>query len=182
MECKRIALIIPIACIILFIFEKSVRQMWYSIPLALISSFIIFSNIPKLVTIIHEKPTYVEDLEDDEALSEIEKYELQGYFTFVNTVLFSITACIVTEYIFKNLKNAEQEWQKTAALIGGSISFYGKISSFIGKFSLFVFMKIKNKKQTKRRTSVLELTNNVLPSSIHKSDDINNNSIIEANV
>lgn len=146
-------LLIPVGAVVTCVLYEPIRELWYTTPLAVVCSFIVFYNIPWLVRVLHLKPTYYEDLIDDESISEEFRYKFQNSFTIVITIFLSLTFCIVLDYIFYNFKKSELSWQEKIGIIGGGLSLYGSAQRTIGSLLLFFCMRSKEKKQIKRRLS-----------------------------
>lgn len=181
MKKRRYLLISPPLSVLWWIFVDHGKNPEISALIALINSFIIFYNIPWLVRVLHLKPVYYEDLEDNldtgDGVNDSTRYKFQNYFTLAITCLLSMTFCIVLDYILYNFGRSGLSWQERIGLIGGAASLYGKIQDKIGKFLLFCMMRSKKRSQQKRSSveMVQPNTSNISDDSVcykNKEDDL----------
>ena len=153
---RRLLLIIPILSVLWWSFYKPARNLWYMAPVALICGFSILYNIPWLVTFLHMKPFYIEDLEmvDINNKDEVDnRYKFQNWFTITITLLQSVAFCIVLDYLVYNLNSSDLKLTDTISFIGGCITLYISIQDKIGKLLLACFMMKKNKELKNRIVS-----------------------------
>jgi hypothetical protein len=102
---------------------------------------------------MHEKPVYYEDLEDNEVECFSERKAYQRLFTKIIQPPLSLFVAILAAYLIYKVKHSNLSPFEIVGIVGGNLSMYSKAQKWIGQVALWYLKRKKDKLQTKRKTS-----------------------------
>lgn len=155
MSCYPIRVLIPVSLAFLaipIIFNELTN--FYAIPVFyFFGSYFIFINFPRISEVLHEKPTFVDDLilkpadngkSDDHTFKKI-------YLVTMNFILALLFACF-SEYVIVQGVD-DKPIIEILGIIGGVLSLYLKVQNSIGKILLTVCNMLKETEVRRRSIS-----------------------------
>jgi hypothetical protein len=143
---KRLLLAIPVAFVATASSVKDLAYItWFAATGTSISCVIILWNFPVLTKIMHLKPTYFEDLEDDRQVDSKTKTRFQNYFTLISTVFLSCVVGTMAFYTSDRIHDTPLTPVELVGMLGGGISLYGKCQDKIGRILLASLTWVKNR-------------------------------------
>jgi hypothetical protein len=141
-------LIIPIA--VLFILYEDTRNKVYAIPCALTYSFIVFVNFPAIVNFMHSRPTYYEDLLDEE--DEVDKRRFQKVFNVILSILSAVFFALMVLYFFYQVNSTTLRGIELVGVLRGLGSIYGDVHQRLGSYVIEILEKCKSQKRNNSST------------------------------
>lgn len=151
---RRFLFIIPAILLTLDITLQDVRFDLYQGIMATLTGMITVYNFPFIISGMHSKPKYIEDIISEYELTEDRRHYYKRIFEYVIGLLSSI---LLGGLVYNTLRtnNEVTGWLNLAGIIGGVISIYGKFLKFSGKAFLSCLDKMK---QRKERTQSIDRT------------------------
>lgn len=109
---------------------------------------VLFLGFPDLVIILHTKPLYLEDIENNTHLSEILKIRFHDIFIKCMAVFLSLSAGLICEYVIYKYDDRFLHLSvlEILALIGGLLSIYRELWNNMGKL-LLLFIDYRIRRQ-----------------------------------
>jgi hypothetical protein len=128
------------------------------------SVYAVLINFPTLAVMMHTKPVYYDDLEDEDVVdidgnhhTEPGKREaFQRLFTRIIQPPLAIFVAILTGYVLYRVKTTQLSLFEIFGVIGGNISIYASCQKYLGQLLLLFLNWRKEKLQRKRKTSLAE--------------------------
>ena len=110
----------------------------YIIPTTVISSYIILLNFPMLTKILHEKPIYFSDLEDNKYNDITIKKRFQYIFIVISQLTTTIIITSIVYYYHTQFHITTLSRTEICGVFGGIVSILTKAESFIAKRLLMI--------------------------------------------
>ena len=151
---------------------EDIRFDLYQATLAFTTGIITVYNFPFVISGMHSKPKYIEDIISEYELTEDKQHYYKRIFEYVIGLLSSV---LLGGLVYNTLRtnNEITGWLNLAGIIGGVMSMYGKFLKFSGKAFLSCLDKLKKRKE---RTISLDRTEIAMKDMIRISVDDNKES------
>lgn len=146
---KRILLILLLLPLLPVLPYKSLewsKTLYYIIPSSGVSTFVLLFNFPQIVSTIHKKPFYYDDLDRNDLGFEM-KRRYQLIFITILQITLTIVMSVVSYYYYDRFHNTTLSKMEIVGVLGGMLSLLLKIENIIGRMSLFLLKLCKNKEE-----------------------------------
>lgn len=153
---RRLLFLIPIILFTLDGTTEDVRYDWYQGLSTAVTAYIIVYNFPFIISGMHSKPKYIEDIISEYELTDKNKNHYKRIFEYAVGALSSL----VLGGLIYNTLNSNNEitgWLNLAGIVGGVASLYGKFLKFAGKAFLSVLDYLKRKKERNISTNQTDI-------------------------
>lgn len=153
---RRLLFLIPIILVTLDLTLEDVRFDLYQGTATAVTGIIIVINAPFVISGMHSKPKYIEDIILEYELTDDNKVKYKRIFEYVIGTLSSI---LLGGLVYNTLRtnNEIEGWFNLAGVAGGVFSMYGKFLKFSGKLFLSCLDKIKKRRESKSSTDRTEI-------------------------
>lgn len=153
---RRLLFIIPIVLFTLDGTTEDVRFDWYQGLAAAVTAYIIVYNFPFIISGMHSKPKYIEDIISEYELTDKKKNYYKQIFEYAVGALSSI---VLGGLVYNTLSSNNEitGWLNLAGIIGGIASLYGKFLKFAGKTFLSVLDYLKRRKERNISTNQTDI-------------------------
>lgn len=143
---RRYLFVIPL---VLFTLDATLEELHFDLYQGLatmITGMIIVYNFPFIISGMHSRPKYIEDI--------VAEYELtddarQYYKRIFEYVIGTISSLLLGGLVYNTLRTNNEiiGWMNLAGIIGGVISIYGKFLRFSGKGFISCLDRIKTSRE-----------------------------------
>ena len=153
---RRLLFIIPLILFTLDATVEDVRFDLYQGAATAVTGVIVVINMPFIISGMHSKPKYIEDIILDYELTDANKDKYKLIFEYVIGTLSSI---LLGGLVYNTLRtnNEIEGWINLAGITGGILSMYGKFLKFAGKAFLSCLEKLKKRQESKSSTNRTEI-------------------------
>ena len=135
---------------------------YYVLSFMFISILSFLYNFECCTIFFHEKPIYYEDLEDTNNIvhnNPHDKIKFQNIFIVIHQFTLTLAFVIILDFFYHRYHNLNLSLIELMGLLGGFISLYQKITSFIGNILIEILYRIKKcKEQYKTENKNLQMT------------------------
>jgi hypothetical protein len=168
--CKRILLILTLLPFLAFIPSLKYdwcRSLYYILPISGIVVYVFLLNFPMIVTSIHTRPIYYDDLEDSRYIDQTIKKRFQFIFIVILQITVTLIISSMIYYYYDQFHYTELSKIEIFGVLGGFISLLLKIENMIGNSVLVGLNLWKNRspisvgndlKKTRQRSSTFAMT------------------------
>lgn len=141
---KRFLLVCLPTPILIFIpsleFSKSI---YYIVPSVISFMFSILLNFPKIIHILHGRPTYIEDLQDLNSPNERFKNRFIRLFEISHTFILTIVLGLLVDYYLNQLNMTNLTKLEVLGVVRGLISIAYDCDGIVARCLLFLAKKYK---------------------------------------
>lgn len=115
-------------------FWKPAREIYYFTPLCTVTMFLALSNFPLLSRSMYAKPTWPEDLRDDDRVLDLEaRHKFENMFYTYSNIGYSVLFAVILDWRFYRATQEEKDmnWLVLLGFIGGLFQLAGTARSYM---------------------------------------------------
>jgi hypothetical protein len=118
---------------------------------SVVTAYFVFRTLPYLSKVIHQKPTYFEDLMVYGAPTSGLQHERRLLFSQIMACCLAVAVGSVVEYGFIKLQHVHMNYLEVLGVVGGLCSLYRSIQNCVGKLVIFVLKRREARRPTRRQ-------------------------------
>ena len=138
-------IIVPVT-LLSFLAFPVMRTHAYILSASGIVSFAVFAQFPWLVTRLHGRPIYYEDLEDDHWVDPLIRTRFQHAFTRVLMVLNALGVVLLVQYGWNAILESHNPIE-VLGVLGGLYTWHQKMVTILGKKLLKLLMWFRRSRE-----------------------------------
>lgn len=131
---KRVGLVLCLLGFVPMVFWEPARAIYYFTPLCMVTIFLALTNFPVLSRSMYAKPTWPEDLrEDDRILDREARHKFENMFYTYSNVGYAVLFALILDWRFYRATQEEKDmnWLVVLGLIGGLFQLAGTARSYM---------------------------------------------------
>lgn len=134
---KHALVLLSILCFFSLMAIEPLRIPLYAVPASVVVTYIVLYAYPNLSRRMHQRKLTYEDLEDLHDTDPAIRRRFQIVFTRIQQIGGAICAGIIVQYAFYVFEKKEsQSFNQIFGILGGLLSLYARIFSYVGRFSM----------------------------------------------